>query len=403
MSLNTSSNDLLRHDLFIHLKRNIGSLFTILGIFLVLIPFATAAVPGDSIFNMAIQQQFELRLINEYLSVIVYFAAAGAGLVFGVLHFAFLRDISRAEFFFLIGIRRDKLYLSRLLAGVIEILISLLVPMLISLGLNVAAYGSSPLLFRCFVSVTGGLLLQAFLGFLLAVLACELAGTFIEIIMYLLMLFGGFFGMVYGINQILYHVVWDNHGISTLIMRAEAGSNLLAKLIYFNPLTFYLKQMVNASAVEQGASATLWPNLFIVWGVICLGLIFLARNTLKIRHIEQSGQNGCRIQVTRIVIFLSMFILFAVIFVLLDQSNRIFALAVALFADLILYIIWQQAFIHQHPGAWVLASRCLTMLVAVVVVFVIIFGAGTQTRKRLAEEGKTPVNQETLLEEDTSE
>ena len=398
MNLTVSSANILRHDLLIHLKRNLGTMLTALGIMLVLIPFATAGVPGDSIFNRAVQAALDYRLINSYMTVIVYFASVGIGLITGIVHFAFLSDISRAEFFFLIGIRRDKVYFSRLLAGVISLLGVIIPPMVVSLGLNIAVFGTSERLLVSFAAITGGLLLQAFLAFLLTALACELAGTGTEIVMYILMLLGGFSAMVYGLNQIIYHVVWENIAPTTLIMRAETGSNFFAKLVYWNPITFYLRQTVGLAVGRPDTTTAFYPNLFLVWGLLCVALIFLNRKTMRVRHIEQSGKNGCRIQITRIVVFLSMFVLFAIIFALLDQGNRVLAIIVAIAADLILYAIWQQSFIHQHPGAWVLATRCLTMLVAVIIVFVIAFGAGTQTRDKMIEEGHIPRNEEQVVD-----
>jgi hypothetical protein len=379
MTWNTSSDNLFAYDRKMLLKRNMGIFLTFLAIMLVLIPFATAGIPGRSIFNEAIHPAFAYRIISPRFVIVSYYTVIAGSVILGLSLYSFLRDPSREEMFFSLGLTRKQLFQSRFQVGAFGIGLAVGIPMLVSLIVNLIAYGGSARMLCSWLAILCGLLIQGMTAFLLTAAACILSGTATEIVLYELMLFGGFTGLVYSINQILYHIVWNNLEPTTLILQYHQGVDLVRGLDAWNPITLYLRLILTHASAAPGQEAAGYQIVrLIVWAGIAFVLRVLAGKAMQIRHAEQAGRDGRRIQVTRIVVFLSMFVLFAVMFSLLDSSNRVFAVVIGLLADLILYIIWQQSYIKQHPGFWVLASRCLTMLVAVAVLFAITSVAGTR-------------------------
>jgi hypothetical protein len=378
MIWNTSSANLFAYDRRVLFKRNVGIILSFLAVMLVLIPFATAGIPGRSIFNEAIHPAFAYRIISPRFVIVSYYTVIAGSVILGLSLYSFLRDTSREELFFSLGLTRKQLFQSRFQVGAFGIGLSVGIPMLVSLIVNLIAYGGSARMLCSWLAILCGLLVQGLIAFLLTAAACILAGTATEIVLYELMLFGGVTGLVYSINQILYHMAWDNLEPTTLILQYHQGVDLVRGLDAWNPITIYLRQILShASAVPGQTEAGYQVIRLIVWAGIAFALWMLAGKALQARHAEQAGRDGRRIQVTRIVVFLSMFVLFAVMFSLLDSSNRVFAVVVGLLADLILYVIWQESYIKQHPGFWVLASRCVTMLVAVALLFVITSAVGT--------------------------
>lgn len=386
MHSNTSSNKIFQHDVNMTLRRQSGTMITCMIVMLFMIPYAAAGIPGRSIFNILMQWESEFQLISPRFTILVYFLTCAVGCLLGLMQFAFLRDPRREDVFFSIPLKREKLFHSRFLVSLIGLVLSIALPLTISLILNLAAYGGSAALIRSYLCILAGLMLQGLIAFLLTSIACILAGTMTEIVLYSIMLVLGFTSMIYGINQILYHVVWGNTQPDTILLHVSNGPEMLTMLDAWNPMTFYLRQTISCAAPYPGTEPEYGCIRLIIWGAIAVALWFLARKALAVRPSEQAGRKSCRIQVTRIVIFLSEFLLFALLFALLDSSNRIFAVVVALLGDFILYMIWQQTFLHQHPGAWIMASRCITMLVAVVVVFVITFGAGTHRKVKVTQD-----------------
>ena len=378
MRLKTSfKNDpILRHDLRMYLRRNLGTMATAVGIFIVLIPLATTCFPGNSIFTQAMQERYAYRLLGENLSLVVYFTMALYGVVLGVLSFSFLKSEPKTDFYFSIGVKRSKLFWSRLLGSLGALIAAVFIPLAISLVLNLVVYGAGSGVIRGFFVVGCALLLQGLVCYALSALACILAGNLAEVVLFNMALQLGMTAMLYGINQLMYHVYWHDARIHTLWMQGEGGVDLLRKFYVINPICFLYPKVVGYGEVPAGDSFVFWPNLFILWGVLLAAFLLAGLAIFISREAEQSGRRGYRTIAVWIGIFVSEFFLFSIVFSLLDSGSRVLAIALGLLTDLVLVFIWQWVLIEQkYPKVWVLVSQCIWMLVAVLVTFGITFAA----------------------------
>ena len=141
----------LLHDLRQVFRRNYGILLLGLLFFLLLIPFSTAGMPGNSIFNVEVtHQQMKFRFFLPELSWALNGAVVLFGFVLGILLFQFLLDKKQTTTFFALGLSRRALFGSRFSIGLLMILLVIWIPMSISLGLNLAALGDYPGLWSAF-------------------------------------------------------------------------------------------------------------------------------------------------------------------------------------------------------------------------------------------------------------
>ena len=176
-SISSKNDPILRHDLWMFIRRNLGTMATVVGIFIVLIPIATTCIPANSIFVAATSKQYAYRLLGENLSLVVYFTMALYGIILGVLSFSFLKSESKSDFYFSIGVKRSKLFWSRLIGSFGALVAAVFIPMAISLILNLVVYGAGSGVIAGFFIVSCALLLQGLVCYALSSLACILAGN----------------------------------------------------------------------------------------------------------------------------------------------------------------------------------------------------------------------------------
>ena len=176
---------LLRHDAVFVFGRS-GWIFPAgLLIFLILIPFFTAGIPEDSIFNIEVtHDQLKFRLINENMIIPVIAAAFAIGLVTGVSLFRFLQDKRETTIFLSLGMTRTMLFAVRMAAAFSTLALMIAIPMAISVGLNINALGTYQALVRNAIFCWAGIFLIAAVSCIIAVIACLLSGNLMEAMIY---------------------------------------------------------------------------------------------------------------------------------------------------------------------------------------------------------------------------
>ena len=146
---------------------------------------SSPANKGQDIIKM-LRSTYEVFIFNperaSYNPIIYLYPAllVVISLLLGVLLFRFVTNKKTVNVYYSLGIKRVGLYSARLIAGVFMMLAAVLIPLAISLGINLHYFGSSVMLWRTFlfyavhstISVLAGLTISA------AVSSC--VGTVIE-------------------------------------------------------------------------------------------------------------------------------------------------------------------------------------------------------------------------------
>lgn len=146
---------------------------------------SSPANKGQDIIKM-LRSTYEVFIFNperaSYNPIIYLYPAllVVISLLLGVLLFRFVTNKKTVNVYYSLGIKRTGLYSARLIAGVFMMLAAVLIPLAISLGINLHYFGSSVMLWRTFlfyavhstISVLAGLTISA------AVSSC--VGTVIE-------------------------------------------------------------------------------------------------------------------------------------------------------------------------------------------------------------------------------
>lgn len=97
-----------------------------LAFFIIAIPFFTAGLPGDSIFNVEVtHDQLKYRLIHENALQAVLAGCLFFGLVDGIVSFKFIQDKKETTIFFSLGLTRTRLFINRCLSGVLMLFVSI--------------------------------------------------------------------------------------------------------------------------------------------------------------------------------------------------------------------------------------------------------------------------------------
>ncbi|NCC86654.1 MAG: ABC transporter permease [Clostridia bacterium] len=142
--------------------------------------------------NYEIANNFKYILTDEYFitgfSSVLPFALLFAGVLLGVSKFRFMSRKNSVNVYFSLGITRTKLFASTYLAGAVQMLLAVFVPMLIVLFINIGYIGYSKELMLSILALSIGYFATVLFGFSVSSIITSAVGTTIEAILYSLIL-----------------------------------------------------------------------------------------------------------------------------------------------------------------------------------------------------------------------
>ncbi len=154
-----------------------------LGIFEELSHFPNLAREGDTIrayFKGSIYILGAGDMASElFLAFLMLLAMAAAITVFDYMMYK-----KSVNVYFSLGITRKQMFLANYFGGVILLVLSVIIPMLITLVVNLAVFGSSPELWKAWVFYVLGISLALIYAFTVAAAVCTRVGTVIEAVVY---------------------------------------------------------------------------------------------------------------------------------------------------------------------------------------------------------------------------
>lgn len=311
------------HDFGFVLKKNgwicgVGML-----VFLLLIPFSTAGLPGSSIFNVEVtHDQMKFRLFHPDVIPVLLGALVALGFAAGAALFRFLLDRHQTTIFLSMGVTRARLLCNRLLAGLLIIGLSVSIPMALSRQLNLMALGDHAGLTINTLYLTLGMTAVAMVSFLAAGICIFLSGTLAEAAVCWAGLMSLPTVVCYGLNQLLKTLFWGNAWGEIVYSGTQEVSPSLVELgAWWNPILFFHDSLQTHGIfvrplTTDTSEAVAWP-LLLGWGAVALCLTGAAWLLLGRRKAEQAGITACSPALSEGIILLTGFLAFSEVFSLL--------------------------------------------------------------------------------------
>jgi ABC-2 type transport system permease protein len=383
-----SKYKVIRHDIWHVLSSKYWLFVILLGTFFILIPFSTAGLPGQSIFNIEVTHaQMRFRFIHQDFLVFVQLAAVVGGAAMSLNLFSFLRNKRDTTIFMSLGISRWQLFYVRAAVGMLMLAVSVCLPMLLSLLLNKLALGLYPgVVQRCFY-LCGGICLTAFVSFFIMTVVCAMSGTLVESLLYGSVIGGGMTMVLYSCNLFINQLLWGGaRGVTTYSGRLISREGLVYAWNTWNPLLFFYEEMKNQSVFMRSGSqdfpGSMNFSVMICWCVILAGLFVCAYMALKYRKAEITGITGTNKLLSELVISITAFFAGALVFSFLSESLNGLAFIAAIVIFLLIHVFWRKTMFTYETAkkSAVISALVQLLLSACYIVLLITDGFGHTNR-----------------------
>lgn len=231
-------------------------------------------------------------------------------ILLGVLLFRFVTNKKTVNVYYSLGIKRADLYTARLLAGVFMMFAAVLVPLAVSLGLNLHYFGSSAMLWRTFLFYAVHNVICVLAGLTISAAVSSCVGTVVESIGFSAVL-AAFPSVVtmcvnYSVPAILngapgitYYDIYPSSSSYGDMHLDMTGSTMFGRIIsHINLLMLNRSSFINSSSVEamtkEAAKKWAAPSLtpYILWAVLIAAFFVFGLFMFKRRKAEICGFPG---------------------------------------------------------------------------------------------------------------
>lgn len=231
-------------------------------------------------------------------------------ILLGVLLFRFVTNKKTVNVYYSLGIKRADLYTARLLAGVFMMLAAVLVPLAVSLGINLHFFGSSAMLWRTFLFYAVHNVICVLAGLTISAAVSSCVGTVVESLGFSAVL-AAFPSVVtmcvnYSVPAILngapgitYYDIYPSSSSYGDMHLDMTNSTLFGRAIaHINLLMLNRSSFINSSSVEamtkEAAKKWAAPSLtpYILWAVLIAAFFVFGLFMFKRRKAEICGFPG---------------------------------------------------------------------------------------------------------------
>lgn len=275
----------------------------------------TASIKGQDVLKI-MRDAYEVFIFDSeqaaYNPLLYIFPAllVVISILLGVLLFRFVTNKKTVNVYYSLGIKRADLYTARLLAGVFMMLAAVLVPLAVSLGLNLHYFGSSVMLWRTFLFYAVHNVICVLAGLTISAAVSSCVGTVVESL--------GFSAVLAAFPSVVTMCV--NYGVPAILNGAPAityygiypaassygelhfditGSTVFGRIIsHINLLMLNRSSFINSSSVEamtkEAAKKWAAPSLtpYILWAVLIDAFFVFGLFMFKRRKAEICGFPG---------------------------------------------------------------------------------------------------------------
>ena len=231
-------------------------------------------------------------------------------ILLGVLLFRFVTNKKTVNVYYSLGIKRADLYTARLVAGIIMMLAATLIPLAVSLGINLHFFGSSAMLWRTFLFYAVHNVICVLAGLTISAAVSSCVGTVVESLGFSAVL-AAFPSVVtmcvnYSVPAILngapgitYYDIYPSSSSYGDMHLDMTNSTLFGRAIaHINLLMLNRSSFINSSSVEamtkEAAKKWAAPSLtpYILWAVLIAAFFVFGLFMFKRRKAEICGFPG---------------------------------------------------------------------------------------------------------------
>ena len=231
-------------------------------------------------------------------------------LLVGVLLFRFVTNKKTVNVYYSLGIKRADLYTARLVAGIIMMLAATLIPLAVSLGINLHYFGSSAMLWRTFLFYAVHNVICVLAGLTISAAVSSCVGTVVESLGFsaVLAAFPSVVTMcvnysvpaiLNGAPDITYYDIYPSSSSYGDMHLDMTGSTMFGRIIsHINLLMLNRSSFINSSSVEamtkEAAKKWAAPSLtpYILWAVLIAAFFVFGLFMFKRRKAEICGFPG---------------------------------------------------------------------------------------------------------------
>ena len=353
-----------------------------MSVLLFLIPFGTAGVPGDSIFDLSVtHEQMKYRLIGDAFLPAVQACAVLFGFLAGLFTFRFLLEPGRASAVFSLPLSRKTLYLGRIVTGLVSLAGGILIPLTISLALNLAALGQHHKLISAWLLLFLGIFATAAVAFIIASIGASLAGNMAEAVFFSTALLIAPFAFSYGANTYLKHLLWGNpFGVTPYLGDAVVMPPLTELLAPFNPVLFFYGDLslhrMFYRPFTTDVPPVISPGLTVSWLGACILLAIIGYICFTRRRAEQAGFPGKNSFMTRVCAFIPTIIVCSLAFDIAAESSLSFGIALLIVVFTLCVVLWERTIPGEKESGAFFKKRALPVGVFTSLMLVLVIGAG---------------------------
>lgn len=274
-----------------------------------------AAITGQDVMKL-MREAYEVFIFDSeraaYEPLISFYPAllVVISLLVGVLLFRFVTNKKTVNVYYSLGIKRADLYTARLVAGIIMMLAATLVPLAVSLGINLHFFGSSAMLWRTFLFYAVHNVICVLSGLTISAAVSSCVGTVVESIGFSAVL-AAFPSVVtmcvnYSVPAILngapsktYYDIYPSSSSYGDMHLDMTDSTMFGRIIsHINLLMLNRSSFINSSSVEamtkEAAKKWAAPSLtpYILWAVLIAAFFVFGLFMFKRRKAEICGFPG---------------------------------------------------------------------------------------------------------------
>lgn len=274
-----------------------------------------AAITGQNVMKL-MREAYEVFIFDSeraaYEPLISFYPAllVVISLLVGVLLFRFVTNKKTVNVYYSLGIKRADLYTARLVAGIIMMLAATLIPLAVSLGINLHFFGSSAMLWRTFLFYAVHNVICVLAGLTISAAVSSCVGTVVESLGFSAVL-AAFPSVVtmcvnYSVPAILngapgitYYDIYPSSSSYGDMHLDMTNSTLFGRAIaHINLLMLNRSSFINSSSVEamtkEAAKKWAAPSLtpYILWAVLIAAFFVFGLFMFKRRKAEICGLPG---------------------------------------------------------------------------------------------------------------
>lgn len=375
--------------------------------FIVLFVFVTAPViqyvTSESYLMEKVHNEYTMFLapgsIFSYMFDLLPVGMLACGMLTALKSFGFLLSKKQVNVFLSLGIKRNTMFVNRLISAIITLFVAVLVPMLIIFIINITCFGYSTHLLELFLYITSLLFVCGITGFALASVMLMVSGNLVEVavstvsltlIPFLAIYAGEGLTLSYlkGFTHITDSIAWVN-----IFNPWMMGSNLNTEYMHFsydgmNDYSTHITSWEILGLLERNTTPDKFKvpeelqidlgftSAIIFWAVVSVVALFVAVALFNRRKAEHANSLG-KFSVSRAVIctFGVTGITFIVSQMFGGEINPVLMFLVIALASFIAYFVAQLILTRKVKTAAKSLSWC-GVLMGVLAVSMVVIGTG---------------------------